>query len=663
MQRGIGTPRRKSKAKAGGRSSAYESLKKLISKSRLSNPFPNSRNRCILYAMEHNMILSASGWRKVFAESGNEEDHGSSIGAENRALAALAAHTFAKYLLAQSQGHAPVVAVGMDTRPTGKEIADAVVKVLLGEGLSVRFLGISAAPEIMAYARTVDAFLYISASHNPIGHNGIKFGKNDGGVLPAGETKKLAAAFEAECRAGSALQTAEQLMSCASEAAVQDCYDMSVRVKGAALQAYTDFMRTVITGTVHADEQDAVLAAIQQGLSKQQLSILCDMNGSARTVSIDKTLLPKLGVQFLPFNNEPGTIPHAIIPEPENLMYCAAVMQDLQIDGDSTVQIGYMPDCDGDRGNIVLWDTNETEVVLVSAQDVFALCVMAECTFEQWKRQNVPGRGLLWKAQSRYGRHAVVANGPTSMRTDAICAALGIEMFRAEVGEANVVNLARQKRNEGYTVRIMGEGSNGGNITHPSSVRDPVATVTALLKVLALRDGTGADGTLKKGLFHLWCDASGQGGSYKDDFTLIDVLKTLPGAITTGVSEDRAILRMRTADTGLLKERFQRLFVSEWEQKKADFQKRYGFVSYEADTTNGTEERRNIAGSWNNGSGGLKIRFIDAEGKSKAFIWMRPSGTEPVFRIMCDVAGCDGGQEHALLQWERDLLAKADGES
>ena len=70
-------------------------------------------------------------------------------------------------------------------------------------------------------------------------------------------------------------------------------------------------------------------------------------------------------------------------------------------------------------------------------------------------------------------RPAVVVNGPTSMRIERIAEAYGAGVFRAEVGEANVVNLAAARRSGGYEVRILGEGSNGGNITHPATVRDP----------------------------------------------------------------------------------------------------------------------------------------------------------------------------------------------
>ena len=45
--------------------------------------------------------------------------------------------------------------------------------------------------EIMAYAKKLDGFIYISASHNPVGHNGIKFGTNNGGVLEAKENAQI----------------------------------------------------------------------------------------------------------------------------------------------------------------------------------------------------------------------------------------------------------------------------------------------------------------------------------------------------------------------------------------------------------------------------------------------------------------------------------------
>ena len=128
--------------------------------------------------MKTNMILSASGWRKVFAISGQEQDKTTMIGEENIAISIFSAAVFADYLKDRLKKEHPVIIVGMDARPTGPAIAEAAIKAFICKDSDVKFLGITAAPEIMAYSKNADGFMYISASHNPIGHNGIKFGLN-----------------------------------------------------------------------------------------------------------------------------------------------------------------------------------------------------------------------------------------------------------------------------------------------------------------------------------------------------------------------------------------------------------------------------------------------------------------------------------------------------
>jgi phosphoglucomutase len=39
---------------------------------------------------------------------------------------------------------------------------------------------------------------------------------------------------------------------------------------------------------------------------------------------------------------------------------------------------------------------------------------------------------------------------------------------------------------------------------------------------------------------------------------------------------------------------------------------------------------------------------------------MRGSGTEPVFRLMADVAGADRRAERELLEWQRAMISEAD---
>lgn len=622
--------------------------------------------------MEHNMITSASGWRKVFAESGEAEDTNGEIGETNRVIAALAAETFADYILSKKES--PFIILGIDTRPTGPAIADTMLRVFTAKKIAVSYTGIIASPEIMVYAHTADAFVYISASHNPIGYNGIKFGLNDGGVLPGSENSKLVSEFEKKCARPDAEEYARQLTRSCSEVDLDWVFAEASASKHSAANAYRNFAKEVISGTENISKQNAVFARIRQHLIQNPLNVVADMNGSARTMSIDSSFLNECGIAIHSINNAPGQIAHTIIPEPENLIWCAKEMENQQANGDTNCILGYMPDCDGDRGNIVYWNEVEKKACVLKAQEGFALSVLSELAYSVYQEQfsDETGLGLAKKAElllhgnplaeetkSDRLNLAVAVNGPTSMRIEEIANAFNAKVFRAEVGEANVVNLAREKRAEGYTVRILGEGSNGGNITHPAAVRDPLCTIFALVKLLVLKDEK-INGIEHKGLFHLWCEASGQSDKFKQNFTLQDIINTLPVYTTTGVSEPRAVLKIKTTDHALLKAKFQKIFESQWNSHKDELHSLFGFCSYSAVRTNGTKEEKDITDYSTSGKGGLKIIFYDENKSPLAFIWMRGSGTEPVFRVMCDVKGSKKKEEKKLLEWETKMILRAD---
>lgn len=582
------------------------------------------------------MILSASGWRKIFTENKDGESTTKEIGNDNKILSYLIGTTFSEYIKSASRKNNPEVVIATDTRPTGAEIARVILNACTCSDIKCIYLGYAAAPEIMAYAKNFDGFIYISASHNPIGHNGIKFGLSDGGVLEGSEAKKVIESFKKKCAEISEDEQKALLKKLEGIPAV----GAAKYYKKQSLKSYEKFIRHVISGCEKTAAQKVVFNEIKKACKKNPLTLVCDMNGSARADSIDKKFIPSCKIKLEAFNNVPGQIVHAIIPEPENLVHCADRMQQMQKDGVTSALLGYMPDCDGDRGNIVFWNDKTKKAEPITAQEVFALCVMAELSFEYWK--NPSAKDL-----------AVAVNCPTSMRIDEIAASLGAKVFRAEVGEANVVNLAREKRAEGFNVRIFGEGSNGGNITYPSAVRDPVATIFAMVKVLSIRDTKYGDG-----LFHIWCKKSGQEDKYKDDFTLADIIETLPAYTTTGVSEARAVLQVKMEDKGKLKENFKVEFEKFFADKKAEFEAD-GIFGWTCCLTNGTKETVGEE-NWNNANGGLKIKFHDKNKKPFAFIWMRPSGTEPVFRVMCDVKGNNPELEKKLLRWETEVLQKAD---
>ena len=590
------------------------------------------------------MILSASGWRKVFAVSGEETDTTTEIGMENTCISVLSALVFSDYVKKRTGKRTPTIVLGIDTRPTGPEIANAMIRLLLKEKVVVRYVGVTAAPEIMAYSKLFDGFIYISASHNPIGHNGIKFGLNDGGVLNGKENALLVEEFKAKCSDEFALQNVSRLISVRSQSDLEWVYSESISTKKEALEIYKTFSKNVISSLTNVSLQDKFFDNLKAQIKANPIGIVCDFNGSARTMSIDKEIFAENNLNFYPFNDIPGKIVHEIIPEPENLVYCAKKMEELQKAGTKDAILGYMPDCDGDRGNIVYWDSKTDSAQILKAQEVFSLSVLAELAFSYWLNKN----------DSSY-KPAVAVNCPTSMRIDEIAKAFNAKVFRGEVGEANVVNTARLARKEGYTVRILGEGSNGGTITFPSSVRDPINTIFAFIKLLTIKDT--AEG---KGLFHIWCQLSGQEDKYRDDFTLSDVLETLPVYTTTGVSESRAILKISTMDHAKLKGNFQKVFENSFKNGADGLLKKYGISSYKCILTNATTEKVDAKDFSESGKGGLKIQLFENSDKPSAFIWMRGSGTEPVFRIMCDVKGNNPDKEKDLLAWETKMLLEAD---
>jgi phosphoglucomutase len=498
-------------------------------------------------------------------------------------------------------------------------------------------------------------FIYISASHNPIGHNGLKFGLTDGGVLPPSEAAALIGSFRALLAAPDRIPRLEALIHGAGPEALKKVYDTAPACKQEALAAYAGFTAQVVYGAAGTMENpgdgENLAGAVKKGIRERPLGMVCDFNGSARTCSIDRDFLSSLGVSFQAMNDRPGGIEHRIVPEGESLEPCRRFLEELH-EKDAAYVMGYVPDCDGDRGNLVIWDQAEGRARILEAQEVFALSCVAELAH------------LVWTGELSYdnkgnalNKAALAVNDPTSMRIDRIARAFDVPVFRAEVGEANVVGLARKLREKGYAVRILGEGSNGGTITHPSAVRDPLNTVLSLVKLLSVRSGEG-----KPGFFEIWCDLSGQAETYHPNFSLEDIIASLPAFVTTGLYTPEALMEVKTRNHGALKNRYQELFLRDWEDQKERLKSRYGINNWEAAAYNGTEERRGISRFGDAGQGGLKINFLNGSDIPIAALWMRGSATEPVFRIMADAEGSDKRMERELIEWQRRLVAEADKE-
>lgn len=90
------------------------------------------------------------------------------------------------YVLSKEKEHKPTIMVGCDTRISGDMLANALMAGVCSVGANVVYVGVIPTPAIAYLTRKyrVDAGVVISASHNPVEFNGIKFFDGNGFKLP-----------------------------------------------------------------------------------------------------------------------------------------------------------------------------------------------------------------------------------------------------------------------------------------------------------------------------------------------------------------------------------------------------------------------------------------------------------------------------------------------
>lgn len=90
------------------------------------------------------------------------------------------------YVLTKEKEHKPTIMVGCDTRISGDMLANALMAGACSVGANCIYVGVLPTPAIAYLTRKykVDAGVVISASHNPVEFNGIKFFDGNGYKLP-----------------------------------------------------------------------------------------------------------------------------------------------------------------------------------------------------------------------------------------------------------------------------------------------------------------------------------------------------------------------------------------------------------------------------------------------------------------------------------------------
>jgi phosphomannomutase len=279
---------------------------------------------------------------------------------------------------------AKTVVIGRDTRCTGPLVEDLTVLGCSAAGVRCITLGIATTPtvEMMVPHLKASGGIIITASHNPIEWNALKFLNSRGEFLDEADIKKL---FEM-----------------VDNNSFKWCDYKSLQTAEKAAGADTYHLKSV-----------CALPFIHTGaIRKKRLRVAYDgVNGAGS--SIVPRLLQMLGCIVFTIHTKPnGLFPHNPEPTPGNLKDLCKLVVDKKCD------IGFATDPDGDRCAIV-----SDQGKAIGEEYTLVLCAVLYL---------------------KYKSGPVTVNLSTSRMIEDLAASLGLEVFRSKVGEINVSSLMKE---------------------------------------------------------------------------------------------------------------------------------------------------------------------------------------------------------------------------
>ena len=270
------------------------------------------------------------------------------------------------------------VVLGRDSRPSGPWVRDAAVAALAASGVEVIDLDVVTTPGVAMMVKhlSADAGMIVTASHNPIQWNGLKFLNRDAVALPPAHAADVKRLYEEEAT-------------------------RYVRVD--------KLVPTQKNSETHALHVRRVLERVDVlGISSKRFKVVLDSVNGAGCVA-GATLLSRLGCQLVHLNATPdGKFPHEPEPTAQNLTgLCDEVRR-------QRGTVGFAQDPDADRLAIV----DESGAYI---GEEYSLALAAKLVM------------------GKKAGCVAVTNLSTSRMLDDIAAQCGGRVIRTPVGEANVI--------------------------------------------------------------------------------------------------------------------------------------------------------------------------------------------------------------------------------
>jgi len=312
------------------------------------------------------------------------------------------------------------VVIGRDSRASGPALSAAASSALRFLGIDVVAVGIAATPTVELMVRHLggDGGLVITASHNGEAWNALKLLDGQGEFIDSAAVIRIRELVESE----------------------GGLYTHAARY--GSYEEYDGADRNHIDRILSLDiiDSDAIR---NTGL---KAAIDCVNGAGSRIVPM---LLGELGVEVTAlYTDVDSPFPHNPEPRPANLTELAAAVTE------SGADIGFA--CDPDADRLVLVDGSGTvlseELTLSLAAD-FVLGIE---------------------------KGPVVVNLSTTRRIDDVAAKHGVEAFRSKVGEANVIEVMKDKG-----AAIGGEGNGGVIYPKVHRGRDAMTGIALVLQYVA----------------------------------------------------------------------------------------------------------------------------------------------------------------------------------
>ncbi|HEX5387733.1 MAG TPA: phosphoglucosamine mutase [Gemmatimonadales bacterium] len=350
----------------------------------------------------------------------------------------VARHAAALGAWARSAGR-PLVVLGRDARTSGPMFARAAAAGLMSVGVDVVDVGMVPTPTVQLAVEHhhAGAGLILTASHNPIEWNALKFVGPDGIFLDAEAGAAVRALAEAgPPRAG---------------------WDGIGRV-----------LEDPDAVTRHIDRVLALPEIDVTAIRARRFHVALDCVRGAGAVAIPP-LLERLGARVSAIHLEPdGRFPHPPEPVPENLGELERLVRETGAD------IGLAVDPDVDR--LALVDESGRAV----GED-YTLAIAVRGVLGAGGKGGTAGKAAS-RGRANVGAEVptVVVNLSTSLVVEDAARDMGARFVRAPVGEANVARAIRDER-----ARIGGEGNGGVILPSLHIGRDAPLAVALILQYLA----------------------------------------------------------------------------------------------------------------------------------------------------------------------------------